>query len=395
MTRLRQTLVGAILLLVVAAAAHAGESSSDLLDLVRSLRVLQDEIASGSAEAHRAQQQKMAVISDEFSALNPKDWKNPRNQHAAMLYVASGGDPRVLRNLLAAGGLSADNEKLTRGVLAYAEGRANEAAKYLSSVKAQDLAPGIAGSIALIQAMTVAEADPGKALELLDKARLLSPGSLVEEVALRRQILLLPAAGQLDRLESLASRYARRFGKSYYASAFWRQLAALLAGSNPADERKWLTQFEDTFAALSGQSRRHFYLAIAQEAIARGRIGLARSAAGKAAQLADAGTVEALGAQLYEAAALIVTDEYERGLATLEAIAGEKLPAAESGLLHAALRVARMIRRHADPNLQISDLPSAGSASQRAQELSTIGLAVIARAKAILADTDAVLSGGT
>src|SRR5690606_33344903 len=116
-----------------------------------------------------------------------------------------------------------------QGALAYAEGRDDEARAHLLGVDARRLDPGLAGAVALVQSALVADTDPKRASEFLDQARLLAPGTLVEEAALRRQILLLPSIGQLHRLV-LLTRYVRRFGKSYYARAFWRQLAAGVAG---------------------------------------------------------------------------------------------------------------------------------------------------------------------
>ena len=393
MTRPARSLIGAVLLLAGATAARAEEPAREPFELVRSLHVLQDRIVRGSAEAHGAQRQVMADISVDLAAIEPRHWQEPRNVRAAVLYVLSGGDPRVLRKLLGLGRLPGETDRLVRGALAYAEGRSSDAAEHLSSIEARMLDPDIAGAVALVQSVVVANADPAQAL--LDEARLLSPGTLVEESALRRQILLLPAAGRLDRLESLLSRYLRRFGRSYYASAFWGLLEGLLAGFESADARDRLAHFEDLIAMLPGDSRQQLYLAVAQEGIARGRVGLARSAAAMVTQLANAGSSEQMRAQLYEAAALIVTEEYGRGLSSLSAIAGDKLPASDAGLHDAALRLARQIRRNPDPDASLADRQPTEEAVGRARELSAIGLAVIARAKTVLASADAVLSGGT
>lgn len=384
-----------LLLLTGAVAAHAGERARQPFELVRTLRVLQDDIANGSSDAHRAQRQVMKSISDDLAAVEPPLWSDPRNVRAAILYVLSGGDPRILRSLLGQGGHPADTGTLMRGALAYAEGRNDEAAQHLSDMEARALDPGIAGTIALVQAALAAKSKPNKAMTLLDEARLLSPGTLVEEVALRRQILLLPATGQLDRLEPLLARYIRRFGKSFYASAFWRQLAAEIAGLELADGHEWQARLAATFDDLDTESRQHIYLSIAQEGIARGKINLTRFATGHAMKLSSPGSPEDLRARVYQAAALIVTAEYERALSSLTGIEREKLSAPDTDFFNAALELAHKIRRPPAPSSSIVRAePTAGVSAERVQELSGIGLGVIERAKTMVASVDALLSGG-
>lgn len=380
------------MLLAGAMAAVAEERAREPFEMIRSLRVLQDQIVRGNADAHHMQRQVMNALSAELASVDRQLWKEPRNLRAAVLYVLGGGDPGILRSLLSTTGLSAEIERLMRGALAYAEGRSRESAEHLSTIEVRTLDPGIAGTIALIQAVLAAEANPGRAVALLDEARLLSPGTLVEEVALRRQILLLPSAGRLDRLEPLLSRYIRRFASSHYASAFWLQLAALLAGLAPDAKPELVTHLDHLIAAIPDAGRQQLYLAIAREAIARGRVRLTRFAAARAMQHDNADTVKDRPAKLYEAAALIVTDEYARGLSNLTAMSGEMLSAPDAGLLDAAVKLARQIRRPPEPDVGPAD---GQPATSRAQELSAIGLTTIGRAKTVLASADAVLSGET
>jgi chemotaxis protein MotC len=384
-----------LLLLTGALAAHAAEGTREPFEVVRTLRVLQDDIANGSSDAHRAQRQVMMSISDDLAAVEPRLWSDPRNVRAAILYVLSGGDPRILRSLLGQGGHPADIGTLMRGALAYAEGRNDEAAQHLSGMEARALDPGLAGTIALVQAALAAPSEPMKAMMLLDEARLLSPGTLVEEVALRRQILLLPEAGQLDRLEPLLARYIRRFGKSFYASAFWRQLAAEIAALELANRQDWQARLAATLDDLDTESRQHIYLSIAQEGIARGRVGLTRFATGHAMGITGPGSPQDLRARVYEAAALIVTAEYERGLSSLTRMKRERLSASDAGLVDAALEVADQIRRPPPPSASIvSAEPTIGVSAERVRELSGIGLVMIGRAQTIMASMDALLSGG-
>ena len=395
MTGKRSAALGLGLLLAGVMVAHAEERPREPFELVRSLRVVQDEIAKGSSEAHIAQRRLMTSISDDLAMVAPDRWNEPRNVRAAILFVLSGGDPRILRSVLGLAGQPAAAETLMRGALAYAEGRSGEASEHLSGIEARALDPGIAGTVALVQAALAAKTEPMKAMKLLDEARLLSPGTLVEEVALRRQILLLPASGQLARLELLLARYIRRFGKSFYASAFWRQLAAEIAGLELVDTQERQARLAATLDELDSAGRQQLYLSTAREGIAKGRIGLTRFAAGEAMRLTSAGSQDGLRARVYEAAALIVTDAYDRGLSSLMGIERAKLAASDAELVTAALGVARQIRRPPPPRSSTtSTVPTAGISAERVREMSAIGRQAIARAQTAVASVDAILSGG-
>ncbi len=377
-------------------ASYADGRTREPFELVRSLNALQDEIARGSSAAHAAQQTLMASISAELARVEPERWKDPRNQRAAVLYVLSGGDPRILRQLLGLGHQPGQNEDMAKGALAYAEGRNAEAAKHLAAVDARSLERGLAGAVALVQATLVAKTEPKKAMPLLDAARLLAPGTLVEEVALRRHILLLPTVGQLDRLDQLLTRYVRQFGRSYYASVFWWQLGAEIAALDRAEDPSRHAQLGAILDLLDPDGRQQAYLAIAHEGIKRGKVRLARFAAGKAIEAVPAGSPGEQRAKLYEAAALIVTDEHPRGLSDLAGIARDKLPEPDAVLLDAAIGVAQQIRRLSEPGPTLTDavLP-AGRFADRVREFSEIGLRAVARAQTLMTNVDSILSGQT
>ena len=218
-------------LAVALAPAHGQEAARQPVDLVRSLQTLQDEIAQGSAGTHLSQRVRLAQIAEQLALAKPEVWKEPRNARAAIAFVLSGGDPRILKKLSEGGMLSALDAKLVQGVVAYGEGRSAEAAELLVPIDARSLEPGIAGHLALVQAELTAGKEPRKALAFFDEARLLSPGTLIEEAALRRQISLVAAAKDFDRFDMLAANYLRRFARSVYAASFRQQFAADVAGS--------------------------------------------------------------------------------------------------------------------------------------------------------------------
>ena len=119
------TLAGAALAcaLASAGAAHGQDGKGEPFELVRSLQSLQDQVARGNTRAHAAQRELLGRIAEQFDALSPERWKDPRNVRAAVVFVLSGGSARVLQKLLGSAAGEGIDEKLIKGALAYGEGR--------------------------------------------------------------------------------------------------------------------------------------------------------------------------------------------------------------------------------------------------------------------------------
>ena len=88
------------------------------------------------------------------------------------------------------------------------------------------------------------------AVDLLDWARLVAPGGLVEEAALRREIALLAEAKDMSRLSVLTRQYVTRFGASLYAADFLRDLASAVARLGLADDPANYKLISSALAAL-------------------------------------------------------------------------------------------------------------------------------------------------
>jgi chemotaxis protein MotC len=309
----------------------------------------------------------------------PAKLDRPKLCRSRLAFSLSGGDPGILESILRLG-VAQENERLVQGALAYARGRGGEAHELIGDISALTLDPLIAGHVALVQAELIANLNPGRAIALLDEARLMAPGTLVEEAALRRQVSLVAAAGHPERLEALSGQYLRRFPRSFYAGNFKQQFAAELVGRKAAalDTAK----LDAALLPLAASEQRDLYLLIATEAIARGRMELVRHAAGKALRRADRETPQHMRARTYEAAAMIVTGDFEAGFAVLEGVDRAKLEGEDAELLDAALSVAEHIRQ----------LPAAAAAAGPPPPGATAS-AKIEAARAVVARVDQMLSG--
>lgn len=328
-------------------------------ELGRSLQMLQEAVANGNETAQNAQQKLLAIMSSRFLAADPAVWKDGKNANAAILHALSGGDPMVLKTLIDHSSFAEKDLPLAKGTLAYSEGRSEDASSLLGGIDALTVAPSIGGYVALAQSVLATPKDPAKASRLLAKARLLMPGTLVEEAALRREILMAVQDGEIEKFERLSRQQLTRYGRSIYTSGFRNQFADAVVNLDYGREPNRLDILESMLGTLQPSERRDLYLLVARKAVFDGKTAIARFAAERAAASPESTQQEKMRAELYSAAALIVTDDFDPALRRLRAIDATKLAKEDSRLLLDALALAGRVRRRPDPSIKAdpSNLP--------------------------------------
>ena len=377
--------VAIVCALALAWPAQGQNSGGEPFELVRSLQSLQDQIARGNARAHAHQRVLIGRIAEQFDAVDPERWKDPKNARAAVLFVLNGGNVRALQKVIGSGGSVELDEKLLKGVLAYGEGRQEEALQMLGDIEVRSLHASLAGHVAYVQGELTEKKQPAQALIHFDDAGLLAPGTIIEEAALRRQITLVAATADVDRFEMLATRYLRRFPNSVYAGGFRQKFALAFAANTNAADAERLARLTSMLGGVGAAERGEVYLMIAGEALVKGKADLARLAASNAVALAKEDSDEKERARLYEGAALIVTDDFDRGIEVLSAMERGKLGEPERVLLDAALSIAGQIRRMpAEP--EVDSAPPADNAKGTDPDQ------VLERAQKALARVDQMLS---
>ena len=264
---------------------------------VRSLQVLQEMVAHGSTSAQGAQPKLLSHIADVFAAADPAVWRERRNAQAAVLYLFSSGKPAVVRALLGRAAFAPESDRLLKGALAYAEGEDGVAKALLGKIDPKSLPQSVGGHLALVLATLFAQDDAAKAGRMLDEARLLVPGTLVEEAALRRQIFLSADAAALDKFVSLSRQYIRRFHNSVYAGNFKQRLTSFATGIAVSGDLPELAKLEPVLAELPMVERRSIYLELSQAALVQGKTETGRYAADKAVLLAEDGSLDAARGQ--------------------------------------------------------------------------------------------------
>ncbi len=340
----RTTTVLLIMCIGTANAQPADEPARQPYQMVRSLQMLQDQIARGDLEAHNAQPALLKRIGDNFLRTDAELWKEPRNARAAVTFLLSGGAPQVVASLRARNVLNID-EATVDGAIAYVEGRTDEAKAKLGHIKPRNLPATLGAEIALVQSALLAQDDPKAAIALLDDVRLMMPGTLVEEAALRREIFIVGQDDDFDKFEALATRYFRRFRHSIYAGNFRQRFAISVARFSFAQRPDRFPRLVAVLDHLDRISQRGLYLLIARTALVRGKTEMALLAAERVSVLSDDGSPERLRAHLYHAAARVVTPGHGQAIAELEKIDKSKLSERDAELQTAALAIGLNVRK--------------------------------------------------
>ncbi|MBA1154724.1 chemotaxis protein MotC [Microvirga mediterraneensis] len=321
------------------------------VQLVRTLHLMQDQIAVGSMEAHVAQRGLLGILDDRFMNLEPETWQTSKNVQAAVSFVLSGGNPAILRKLLELGSsvIGESERPLVEGALAYVEGREDAAQSALASVDPRSLPPMLGAQLALTQSALVVRKNAAKSDELLDFARLQAPGTLLEEAALRRQVFVASQTGKMEKFQSLATDYLRRYRHSIYAGNFRQRLAAALTRIDFGKEASRFDGLVAMMSELEPEARRDLYLLASRSSIEQGFTTSAQLLADKAGELAGSDQASGTRAKLYRAASLITSPQFIDGAVNdLRSIDRSNLAANDLSLLDSALAMADQIRRVPD-----------------------------------------------
>jgi chemotaxis protein MotC len=330
-------------LVATGASAEPTAQSGEPFELVRALQAVQDGIANGDTAAHASHIALIRQIGEKFLAADASVWSNPQNGQAVVIYLLSGGAPQIVRKL-PRDKINVDS-RLFDGALAYVEGRQDEARDLLKDVKPRTISSGMGGQVALVQGALFARSEASLAIERLDDARLLLPGTLVEEAALRREILLVGQAEDFDKFEFLTLAYIRHYRNSVYAGDFWQRFSTGLTQSSLALDDRRFARVAALLEQVDRASRLKLYLVIARGALLRGKLTVTRLAGERALTLSADATPDRERAHFYRAASRALTDEYDGGFAELKALDRTKLAERDVLLLNATLQLALDVRK--------------------------------------------------
>jgi chemotaxis protein MotC len=359
-------------------------------ELMRTLQVLQDQIAQGSSEALAAQRVLRREIDRSFAAAAATVWQDERNAAAAVTYVLSGGPPLVLRALQTLDPKPAIDPHLIAGVLAYAEGNETEANEHLAELDVARMAPSMGAQLALAKSALAVRNDPVAAMRFLAVARLLAPGTLVEEAALRREIFVADRLKDSKAVEELARQYLARFRNSVYAGNFRNRFAAAVSRINFGKDQPDFSRLEDLLLLVEPEARGQLYLTVALAAVVKGNSDAGAFAAERALALAPADSKEEARAQLYRAASMLADPKaFDAAVAAMERSNRNLLGSSDQSLHDTVAATIAGIRAGTEAAARSRQVAVLDGAEKDADELTPL----MTRARDALSATDELVKG--
>lgn len=383
-------LLAAMLIATQPLAAQA-ENAPDPRAMMRRLQALQDQMARGDMQAAALRPGYRSEIEKVLLQSAPGDAQSQDYLEVALILVLSGGRAALLEPYLPKADATTDTDEahgetphkgasskadtethagereteagqhsraraldpeLVRGVYAYGMGRSAEAADRLLTLEARALSPSLAAHFALVQGLLAMSYSPDRARYFLDEARLLAPGTLIEEAALRHKIEFAAAAEDLAMFELTSARYFARFHRSVFLQTFVDKFATVMTDRSNPVSRLPEARIEVFFEIIAPVARSRAYLGLAERALLSGLPQLGNFAARKAAGNLPFGSGDYERSLLFQGIAQTVLDSTPDGPALLARVARNRLDSADAELLDAALAVGAAIRAEAtaDPD---------------------------------------------
>ncbi|KUM28833.1 chemotaxis protein MotC [Mesorhizobium loti] len=338
-----RTVIGrAVGLLLLAAGsptvAFAQDDGLQPYQLVRSLQLIQDRIAGGDHAALPMQAKLLEMTDARLRAADAEDFKDPKNFRALLVYGMSGGNPVTVEAAASRATTDPQSLAIAKGIVAYLNGRPAAAIEILKPIDPMSVPADLGAFLALVKGSLLATDEPVTALTLLDEARLLSPGTLVEEAALRRSVGIAAAQGDAARFALASTQYVAGYLYSPYASQFADSFVSGVIQLHMSISQDKLA---DITSMMDPEREKVIYLRIARRAAIDGLTDLSAFASARAEQgRTGKGNQDDPRAVLYSSLSTVTSATIDDVRTRLGKIDRGKLSESDRALLDAAQAVA-------------------------------------------------------
>ncbi len=349
------------MLMASVAPARAGEEEELApYKMLRSMQFVQDSVVQGDHSAGEMQRYLLGAIDKRLRSVDSSVFDDPRNVDATLIYAMSGGNPATLEYLVARDVQGYFDNRVAEVLRKYLNGKGQMASKTLGEMAKEYADKPIGPYLALIAGNTLMNSKPEEALKMYNWARLIAPGTIVEESALRRSLSIAVNAGLVPEGLKYSSLYARRFLHSPYASQFADLFVALAVDNFHVIGNDRIRDIADS---MEPDRRQAIYLRIARQATIAGETELARMAADEAAKIKSP---EAKGrdvlAGFYGGLAGVSSEDIRKVAEGLDMVPDSALSPRDLKLREAARAVAQEVLRAPDaasltqesPNISVS-----------------------------------------
>ncbi|MCY6382384.1 chemotaxis protein [Hoeflea prorocentri] len=335
---------------------------------VRSLQYVQDSVVLGDHSAGEVQRHLLKIVDSSLREADKQIFEDERNVDAALIYAMSGGNPQTLAHLVERDEDGHFDRRLTDALTIYFSGAPEKAQPMLLKLLPEYSQTRIGAYMILVAANVTATRNEIEALNLFDRARLVAPGTIIEESSLRRATHIASRVGDIDRSLDNAERYVRRFIHSPYASQFVDIFVhAIVLHSDAADRQR----IDYILSLMDLPRQREIYLRMARMSTIAGKEEIALLAASRAEALSgEKRDVVRDLAGFYAGIAKVPTSNITEAIEAMTSIPDHKLSERDLALREAAKTIAKQVTAPPDltslEELMVPAIAPAGDPAVRA-----------------------------
>ncbi|MCP5075699.1 MAG: hypothetical protein GY947_20715 [Rhodobacteraceae bacterium] len=238
----------------------------------------------------------------------------------------------------------------------------------------------------MVKAMLVAKTDPRKAADLFAKSKLLVPGTLIEEAALRRSLVLFKAKKDLSKLVATSDSYYRQFGRSVFGPVFDQDLATAIAKFEDEALEMHQDKLVDAVRQTPASRQKKIYLMLAKNAVVNGKMAFARFTSSNATKVQGTDRQAEARANLYMAAANVVSNKPDQALGALESIDPKILSSDDRAIMQGASKIVTAIAQWPPAGKTGAAMPQAETT-----EGGSNADGIFARVKPLILEVDGIL----
>lgn len=223
--------------LLVAGSASAESIDLEPYQLVRSVQRVQDAVVLGDVEAIGMQKELFRIVRADLSALKQAEPLDARNLRALLSFAIAGGGGAIIRANRQAFSENPELDAIAAKVERYS-GR--NAAELFADINPIEVGGILGATIALVRAQV--GDDLQSQIADLNFVRCELPGTIFEEAAIRGLLTLSRRTNDRAAFAHAASRYARTFGKSPYATKYAEEVVSAAIALDTPEFRKSLIE---------------------------------------------------------------------------------------------------------------------------------------------------------
>lgn len=244
--------------------------------LLRSLQKLQDDIVMGKPDSLQAYRITLEQSSSWMLKLPNAVWQCERNLDAVAVYLLIGGNPQVGFKALQKSKLTLGQKVPLRAAISYTERDLGTAMGLMEKLDHTILPLSAAAQFALAKSMVISSSDIKQAKFLIDEARRLAPGTLIEEAALRRAIRISGEEKNADEFLRLTHTYLNRFRTSAFFKDFLKNFAFAFVRMPPEMNKKMMVEVKELAKVLPDDQKVVIASYLARNATVNARTDLAK-----------------------------------------------------------------------------------------------------------------------